>query len=61
MSLDDKTGDTEYFASTDYNQRLIGAVYLTHKALLLNPIVSEENKAKLKEHIKGNPTYANLV
>ena len=22
MSLDDKTGDTEYFASTDYNQRL---------------------------------------
>ncbi|HIP19033.1 MAG TPA: hypothetical protein EYG78_06840 [Sulfurovum sp.] len=142
MSLDDKTGDTEYFASTDYNQRLeenaeaeyeqkdtqaeqaeaiaanedidtlieqkdfnalyqiaaeplsesdyfklvgigdkdihiqlarnenitdvvaerlIGTVYLAHKALLLNPIVSEEVKDKLKERIKDNPTYANLL
>ncbi len=142
MSLDDKTGDTEYFASTDYNQRLeenaeaeyeqkdtqtgqteaiaanedidalikqkdfnalyriaaeflaesdylklvgigdkdihiqlarnenitdvvaerlIGTVYLAHKALLLNSIVSEEVKAKLKERIKDNPTYANLL
>ena len=142
MSLDDKTGDTEYFASTDYNQRLeekaegeyeqkeiqaeqtksvaahedidalieqkdfntlykiaaeplaesdclklidfgdkdihiqlarnksitdtvaerlIGTVYLAHKELLLNQSVSEEVKAKLKERIKDNPTYANLL
>ena len=142
MSLDDKTGDTEYFASTDYNQlleenaeaeyeqkdtqtgrteaiaanedidtlieqkdfnalykiaaesltesdylklidvrdkdihiqlarnesitdtvseRLVGTVYLAHKALLLNPIVSEEVKAKLKKRIIDNPMYADLL
>lgn len=142
MSIDDNTGDTAYFASTDYNQRLeekaesqyeqkdtviekleeavddksidkliakkdmpalsklaneelveadyikiinlgnkdlhiqlarnkyitdtvakrlIGTVYLAHKELLLNPSVSNETKNKLKERIKGNPTYADLL
>jgi len=142
MSIDDNTGDTEYFASTDYNQRLeekaesqyeqkdtaiekldaigvdknidmliaqndmpalsrlaneelaeadyiklidlrnkdlhiqlarnryitdavakrlIGTVYLAHKELLLNPSVSDESKNKLKERIKDNPAYADLL
>lgn len=142
MSLDDKAGDTEYFASTDYNQRLeenaeaeyeqkdtqteqtdalaanknidilieqkdfntlyqiaaeplaesdylklidfedkdihiqlarnasitdvvaerlIGTVYLAHKALMSNPSASEETKSKLRNYMNGNPTYADLL
>ena len=142
MSIEEKLGDTEYFASTDYNQRLeekaeteyeekvslddqrpsvelhsdldtliaekninalydlakeplaeadalklasfgdkdvhialarnesitdtvaiklIGTVYLAHKALFSNANVSADVKAKLKQHIAGNPMYNDLL
>ena len=142
MSIEEKLGDTEYFASTDYNQRLeekaeaeyeqktnvdevqkstevnndidtliherninalyklateplaepdaaklaalgdkdihialarnesitdavalqlIGTVYMAHKELFLNPSVSSEVKAKLKQYLAGNAMYDDLL
>lgn len=142
MSIEEKLGDTEYFASTDYNQRLeekaeaeyeekistaeqnlttalnsdidtliaekninalyelakeplaeadalklasfgdkdiyialaknesitdtvalklIGTVYLVHKALLSHTKVSSDVKEKLKQHLSGTPMYNELL
>jgi len=41
--------------------KLIGTVYLVHKALLSNPVLSAEVKEKLKQHLAGNPIYSDLL